>query len=564
MAEDYVPGSDIGGDTPIDWSQINPGGSSGGISDWLSGLLGGSSGGTGTGGSGGLGNLLTGLIGGGSGGTGTGGSGIPGMVSSNAGTITALLGLYALMGGNKPRTAGYAGSIPKLTATRQAVEQPSGRRPGSEGGRYLTDVVYKADGGYLRGATGGMADELDTTIDGEQPAKLSHGEFVIPADVVSHLGDGNSESGAKKLYEMMDKVRQARTGKRDQAPPIEAEKYMPKYASGGIVAFADGGLTSSQQVGQAGTSSVSNLAPWAGEYVTGMLGKAQALSEMPYSPYTGALTPGASQLQQQAFAGIGALQTPAGIGQAEQRTAQLGQQMGALTYRPTTFTSQAFSPQAAQQYMNPYLQAALNPQIEEARRQADIQRVQQAGRLTKAGAYGGSRQAIMESELARNLQQNLANITGQGYNQAYQQAQQAFQADEQRKAAAQAATEASRQFGAGFGLQGLQAASQAAQQQAGLSQAGQQAALRNIEAQIGAGATQRDIEAQGLAADYKRFQEERDWPYKMLQYQQSFLQGLPITATSYQAETSPLQNIVGTGSGLLALYQALSKLGQAS
>lgn len=503
-----------------------------------------------------LGGVAKGLLGEGS-------TDLKSYLTGNAGALTGLLGLYALMGGNKPQMAGYSGSIPKLTATRQQVQQPAGRRPGSEAGRYFGDVVYKADGGYLRGATGGMADELDTTIDDKQPAKLSHGEFVIPADVVSHLGDGNSEAGAKKLYQMMDKVRQARTGKKDQAPPIKAEKYMPKYASGGIVAFADGGLTPPTQIGQTGTSSVGTLAPWAGDYVTGMLGKAQALADMPYQAYTGALTPGASQLQQQAFAGLGALQTPAGIGQAEQRTAQLGQQMGGLSYTPTTFSSEAFTPQAAQQYMNPYLQSALQPQIEEARRQAEITRQQQAGRMAKAGAFGGSRQAIMESELARNLQQNLANITGQGYSTAYQQAQSAFEADQRRKAAAEAASEASRQYGAGYGVEGLKGALTAAQQQAGLAQAGQQAGLRGLEAQMAGGAAQRDIESQGLAADYRRFQEERDYPYKMLQYQQSFLQGLPITATSYQAETSPLQNIFGTGTGLLALYQALANLGQA-
>ncbi len=501
-------------------------------------------------------------------------TGLQGYLGTNAGNLTALLGLYALMGGNKRKTAGYAGSIPKLTASRERIAQPAGRRPGGEAGPYFGQVKFAAEGGYLRGATGGMADELDTSIEGEQPAKLSHGEFVIPADVVSHLGDGNSEAGAKKLYEMMDKVRRARTGKTEQAPEIKAEKYMPKFAEGGIARFAEGGTTGTTgttvnplatptQVGQTGTSTVSTLAPWIGDYVTNMLGKAQGLSEMPYQPYTAALTPGASQLEQQGFAGLGALKTPTGIGAAEQRTAQLGQQMGGLNYAPTSFGYEAFSPAAAQQYMNPYLQAALNPQITEARRQADIQRVQEAGRLTKAGAYGGSRQAIMESEGARNLQQQLANITGQGYNTAYQQAAAQFQADQQRKAAAQAATEGSRQFGATYGLQGLQSALGAAQQQAGLAQAGQTSNLQNIQAQLGAGATQRDIEAQGLAADYRRFQEERDWPYKMAQYQQSFLSGLPITATSYAADTSPLQDIVGQGTGLLALYEALKKLGQA-
>jgi len=496
-----------------------------------------------------------------------GGGNLTNYLQGNAGSLTALLGLYSLMGGNKKAPAGYAGSIPKLTATREQIAQPAGRRPGSAAGAQFAPVRYAADGGYLRGASGGMADELDTTIDGQQPAKLSHGEFVIPADVVSHLGDGNSEAGAKKLYQMMDKVRQARTGKKAQAPEIKAEKYMPKMAKGGIVGFPDGGavlntMTGPTQIGQTNTATVSNLAPWAGEYVTGMLGKAQALSDLPYAPYGGDLTPAASGLQQQAFQGLGGLTTPAGIGAAEQRTAQLGQQLGGQTYAPTTFGYEQFTPQAAQQYMNPYLQAALNPQIEEARRQADIQRVQQAGRLTKAGAYGGSRQAIMESELARNLGQNIANITGQGYNTAYQQAAQQFGADQARKAAAQSATEASRQFGAGFGMQGLQQGLAAAQQQAGLANLGQQAGLQNIQAQLGGGATQRDIESQGLAADYKRFQEERDWPYKMLQYQQSFLQGLPISTTSYEAQTSPLQDIMGGGLGLLGLYESLSKLGQ--
>ncbi|MFM2134407.1 MAG: hypothetical protein RL156_1688 [Bacteroidota bacterium] len=542
------------------------GGSSSTIKDWLSGLFkGGTSSGSGSSGTGGLSGLL-------------GGSTLPGVLQNNAGMLTALAGLYSLMGGNKKQTAGYAGNIPRYTATQQAVQQPAGR-PGGPRGRYLTDVQYRAGGGYLRGATGGMADELDTTIDDQQPAKLSHGEFVVPADVVSHLGDGNSEAGAKKLYDMMDRVRKARTGKTEQAPEIKAEKYMPKYNKGGIVAFSNGalvptatttgatgnipGLSSPTQVGQTGTSTVGTLAPWAGEYVTDMLGRARALAEMPYTPYTGALTPEASGLQQKAFAGLSGLTTPTGIGAAEQEAARLGGQMAAQTYRPTTFGYEQFTPAAAQQYMNPYLQAALNPQLEEARRQAEIQRAQQAGRLTKAGAFGGSRQAIMESELARNLQQNLANITGQGYNQAYQQAANQFQADQARKAAAQQATEASRQFGSTFGMQGLQGALQAQTQRANLAQAGQAAGLRNIEAQLGAGAQQRDIESQGLAADYNRFKEERDWPYKMLQYQQSFLQGLPITATSYTADTSPLQNIIGSGTGLLALYQALAGLGQA-
>lgn len=84
--------------------------------------------------------------------------------------------------------------------------------------------------GYLAGGTteaDGMSDSIMTSIDNEQPAALSHGEFVVPADVVSHLGNGSSDAGAKQLYSMMDRVRQARTGKKEQAPEIEAERYLP-------------------------------------------------------------------------------------------------------------------------------------------------------------------------------------------------------------------------------------------------------------------------------------------------------------------------------------------------
>jgi hypothetical protein len=72
-----------------------------------------------------------------------------------------------------------------------------------------------------------MEDRLKTTIEGEQPARLSHGEFVIPADVVSHLGNGNSQAGAKRLYDMMDKIRHARTGSKKQGRQINPDKYLP-------------------------------------------------------------------------------------------------------------------------------------------------------------------------------------------------------------------------------------------------------------------------------------------------------------------------------------------------
>jgi hypothetical protein len=89
--------------------------------------------------------------------------------------------------------------------------------------------TYKAGGKLLRGPGDGMSDSIPAVIRGAktQRAALADGEFVIPADVVSHLGNGSTEAGSRKLYAMMDKVRQARTGRKRQAPAVNANKYLP-------------------------------------------------------------------------------------------------------------------------------------------------------------------------------------------------------------------------------------------------------------------------------------------------------------------------------------------------
>jgi hypothetical protein len=82
-------------------------------------------------------------------------------------------------------------------------------------------------GGYLNGQGDGMSDSIPATIEGKQPARLADGEFVVPADVVSHLGNGSSKAGSKRLYAMLDKVRQARTGNKKQGKQINPARYMP-------------------------------------------------------------------------------------------------------------------------------------------------------------------------------------------------------------------------------------------------------------------------------------------------------------------------------------------------
>jgi hypothetical protein len=84
-----------------------------------------------------------------------------------------------------------------------------------------------AHGGYLDGQGDGMSDSIPATIEGKQPARLADGEFVVPADVVSHLGNGSSKAGSQRLYAMLDKVRKARTGHTKQGRQINPSKYLP-------------------------------------------------------------------------------------------------------------------------------------------------------------------------------------------------------------------------------------------------------------------------------------------------------------------------------------------------
>jgi hypothetical protein len=102
-----------------------------------------------------------------------------------------------------------------------------GTNPQTQQFRKLMETGSYAHGGYLDGQGDGMSDSIPATIEGKQPARLADGEFVIPADVVSHLGNGSTKAGSKRLYSMLDKVRKARTGHTKQGKQIKPEKYMP-------------------------------------------------------------------------------------------------------------------------------------------------------------------------------------------------------------------------------------------------------------------------------------------------------------------------------------------------
>lgn len=280
-----------------------------------------------------------------------------------------------------------------------------------------------------------------------------------------------------------------------------------------------------------GSSAQQTLSEWAGPYVTNMLGKTEALADQPYQVYGGPMTAGASDLQSKVFQGLGSLAFPSQLGKTFSSTdAYSMPTMGADAYSPgaigtgagaapigTTPVGSTASTGIAAQYMNPYLQAVLQPQLEEMRRQSQINLQPGLTKLTQAGGFGGGRQAIMESEANRNLLQEQNKTIGTGYANAYDKAMQQFNTEQ-----------------------------------------GQAKTLADMLS--GVGSTQRGIEQEGITADYNEFLAQRDYPQKMLQFQQSMLQGLPISTVSNQAaQQSGIGQLSSTVGGLGNILESLKK-----
>ena len=438
----------------------------------------------------------------------------------------------AMQSNNRTQPSGYQGTIPKYVASREAPDA-QGRLSGNvsyipvakaaggllESGGFVipADVVSHLGNGSseaglkllqhrfgampIKGHGDGMSDSIKTTIDGHQPARVANEEARLTKAQVEAAG------GAKKLYAMMDKIRQARTGSKEQGKQIDPGKYMPGgsvgYADGGVVQrFVDGGVPA----GTTGTES--NLSNWAGQYVTNMLGKGQALSEMPYEQYKGPLTAGAATLQNKVSTGLQNTNFPSNLGQSF--SSSTAPTIGAGG-QPTGGGG------IASNYMNPYLSAVLNPQLAEMRRQAEINNQSSLGGLTKSGAFGGGRQAIMESEAGRNLLNTQNTAIGQGYSNAYDRGMQQFNTEQ-----------------------------------------GQAKDLAGLMAQQGA--VDRGITGEGIAANKAQFEEARLNPYKMVQFQQSLLSGLPLTAQTYNQ--APVSNLQQFSDAFTLINSMLGKLGQ--
>ncbi len=316
---------------------------------------------------------------------------------------------------------------------------------------------------------------------------------------------------------------------------------------GGRIIYGGGG--SGGGSAPASQTQISDLPEWAKPYAKETLGKAQAVTDInqnPYQTYGGERIAGFTPLQQQAFQGAQQL-GPSQLGQ------QAGQMAGAATlgalgtgYDP--YQTGQFTSQTAAQYMNPFVEQAMAPQLREAQRASDIMGVQQAGEATRAGAFGGGRQAIVEAERQRNLAQQQGDIRARGYMSAFDRAQDQFAREQQL-------AEQSRQYGAGLGLQGLQTALQGAGQmgQLGATEFGQRQAALGMQQQFGA--QQQALEQQQLTQNYQDFLNQQRYPYQQLEFMSNIMRGTPMgtVQTMYSPPPSPISQLAGLGLGAYGL-----------
>lgn len=280
------------------------------------------------------------------------------------------------------------------------------------------------------------------------------------------------------------------------------------------------GNTAASALPAAGGTSESTLSSWAGPYVTNMLGQAQAIAAEPYQVYQGPMTAGESGLQSKVFQGLGNLSFPSVLGQSfSSAGAPAVPSAPGISGLPTGTAAPTGPTGIASQYMNPYLEAVLGPQMEEMRRQSQINLQPSLAKLTQAGGFGGGRQAIMESEANRNLLQEQNKAIGQGYANAYDKAMGQFNIEQ-----------------------------------------GQGKDLVNMLAN--AGQAQRGIEQEGITADYNEFLAQRDDPMKKTQYLQSMLQGLPYqTVTNTPLPKSGMGQLAEITGSLPSVEKTLKDLG---
>lgn len=307
------------------------------------------------------------------------------------------------------------------------------------------------------------------------------------------------------------------------------------------------------------TSYSTNVPEYARPYVENMLNAAQAqiyTPDMtgfnPYTPYSRNVNDyvaGFSPMQQQAFSSAANMKVPGQYGAATLGTmgamAGLGGVEAGMGNVGSDYARMATSPYAMSAYMNPYVSASLAPQLQLANQQYDIAGQKQQSQAAQQGAFGGTREALMNANNRQNQMLAQNQLISQGYNNAFNNAQQA------------------QQFGANLGLQGLQGqlgANQAflggANQLAGIggAQLAAQQGIANLQNQYGQ--AQQTQEQNKINQSVQDFATAQQYPFMQLGLLNSMLRGLPMQQSStqmYQAAPNPISQIAGLGAAAYGL-----------
>lgn len=316
------------------------------------------------------------------------------------------------------------------------------------------------------------------------------------------------------------------------------------------------------------TSQTSELPEWARGYAKDTLARTAALTDInqnPYQTYGAPRIAGFSPLQTQAQRQAAGMQTSALTAAGGKMAGEAGKAALAATYDPTKFQADQFGGAQAQQYMSPYMQNVVDIQQREAQRQGDIAGTQRNAQAVGAGAFGGSRQAIMDAEAARNLAMQKGDIQAKGLQSSYEQAQAQFNADQARRMQAEQLGEQSKQYGAGYRMQGLQTGLQGAGALGGLGQQqfGQTMDINRLQSAYGG--QQQALQQQGLTQGYQDFLNQQNYPYKQLGFMSDMIRGLPLgqqsTQQVYEAPGSTSGQIAGLGTGLYGLSRFMAEGG---
>jgi len=306
-----------------------------------------------------------------------------------------------------------------------------------------------------------------------------------------------------------------------------------------------GGGGSGGGSGSQTSTQVQDVPDWAKPYAKEGLGKAAALTDItqnPYQTYDQSRQAGFTDLQNQAFTGAQNAAPSAAMGTAANMagTAGLGALNAGANFNP--YQTGQFGGQTAQNYMNPYMQNVVDIQQREAQRTADIAGTGRNAQAVKSGAFGGSRQAIMDAEANRNLSTQMGDIQAQGLNQAYNQGQQQFNTEQQLR-------EQSNQFGNSLGMQGFQTALTGAGQLSNIGQQtfGQEMDINKLRQQYGT--QQQAFDQQGKDNNYQDFLNQQRYPYQQLEFMNSMLRGTPMgtVQSMYAPPPSQLSQVAGLG-----------------